>query len=262
MEAAVVLADEPRELTPEEIAQRRETCHELELTIKDSILHGRQAMWELSKALYQFNEEHGWSALGYETQGEWLAQPEIGISSRQYHRMVRLWKETVITRAIPEEEVAEIEPSKLEIVLPAIEANKTTVVEALEDARSMAVRDLRETYIGAQAALPSTARGEEDASGHTAEDEAPKGRKPKDGTPLYVRGAQAFDSWISIGGDRRKAVRGWSRFLDESPLFQAVHLIEAFIQNEALNGDVPDKTQVREAWKVVLRETRLVLPTE
>jgi hypothetical protein len=264
MEAAVVAVIDEHELTPEEIEERRDACHELEVSIKDAIGRGRVAMWDLAKSLYVFNEEHGWSALGYETQGEWLAQPEIGMSKRQYHRMVRIWKETVITRAIPEADVIEIEPSKLEIVLPAIESNKTSVLEALEDARSMGVRDLRETYIGPQSA-PTPLRDDEDdedASGMDAEGK-PKPKKKKEG-PAFVHAAQVFDSWVTAGGDKRKAMRNWSKFLELHPLFGAVHLIEAFASGQPANGseEIPTKDEVKLAWDTVLNSLRLSLPTE
>jgi hypothetical protein len=263
MEAAIAPLDEDRELTPEEIDERREACYELEVSIKDAIGRGRAAMWDLAKSLYSFNEEHGWSALGYDTQGEWLAQPEIGMSKRQYHRMVRIWKETVITRSIPEADVIEIEPSKLEIVLPAIEANRTSVVEALEDARSMGVRDLRETYIGPQG-TPTPIRDDEDdedASGSDAEGK-PKKKKPEG--PAFVHPAQVFDSWLSTGGDKRKAMRNWTKFTEVHPIYGAVHLINSFAAGEPANGtgEVPSKEEVTEAWSLVLSSLRLSLPTE
>lgn len=268
MEAAVaVITDEDEvevivqeeELTAEEMEERRQIAFNLEVSIKDAIGRGRAAMWELAKSLYEFNEEHGWTALNYETQGEWLAQPEIGMSKRQYHRLVRIWKEATITWSIPEADVLEIEPSKFEIVLPAIESNKATVVEALEDARSMGVRDLRETYIGPQGTPKHPREEQEDASGATADGTA---KPKKDKGPPYVHAAQVFDSWISTGGDKRKALRNWSKFTELHPLFTDVHLINAFANGESLNGEPPTRDQVKEAWNDILGLLRLKLPTE
>jgi|SRR5215469_1370601 len=254
-ETAVVVMDEEEQLSEEELEVRRENCYQLEVSIKDAIGRGRAAMWELAKSLYEFNEEHGWTALGYDSQGEWLAQPEIGMSKRQFHRMVRIWNQTVVLRAIPEEDVIEIEPSKMEIVLPAIEANKKSVVEALEDARSLGVRDLREAYIGPQGTPQSEHEAQEDATGTDA-----SGKK-KEG-PAFFHAAQVFDSWVTTGGDKRKAFRNWTKFLDTHPLFSSVHLIEAFANGEALNGEPPTRDQVRDAWNEIVGALRLKLPTE
>jgi len=255
-EEAIVVLDEEEQLSEEELEVRRQNCYDLEVTIKDAIGRGRAAMWELAKSLYEFNEEHGWTALGYDSQGEWLAQPEIGMSKRQFHRMVRIWNQTVVLRSIPEEDVIEIEPSKMEIVLPAIESNKKSVVEALEDARSLGVRDLREAYIGPQGTPTSDHEAEEDATGTDA-----KGKK-KDSGPPFIQPAAVFDSWVSMGGDKRKALRNWTKFLDTHPLFAAVHLIDAFASGETTNGEPPSRDQVKDAWKEIVSALRLKLPTE
>lgn len=262
MEAAVEVEvyEEEVELTEEELEARRETCYQLEVSIKDAIGRGREAMWQLAKSLYEFNEEHGWTALGYESQGEWLAQPEIGMSKRNYHRMVRLWNHTVVLRSIPEEDVIEIEPSKMEIVLPSIESNKKTVVEALEDARSLGVRDLREVYIGPQGTPTHPHDEEEDATGADA------AGKKKDSGPAYFHAAQVFDSWVTTGGDKRKALRNWTKFLDTHPIFKSVHLIEAFANGETLDAgegaEPPTREQVTKAWSEIVKSLHMKLPTE
>lgn len=260
--AVVTATDSARELSAEEIQARRDECYALEQVIKGSIQLGRQAMWDLAKALYEFNEANGWTALGYSSQGEWLAQPEVDMTKRTFHRYVRAYTETVVRREIPMETMETLDQSKIDIVLPAIESAKVTVDEAFEDVRSLGARDLREKYIGPQAPPKKRGEGEPDASGTdstgkttTTDSEASKASEHVKGTVVvddgeepYFQAGAAVDSWMDMGGDKRKAVRGWAKFRSTHPVLVAVDEINSVIQGEEYNGSTLSKEDAKMAW--------------
>jgi hypothetical protein len=234
-------------LSEEERAQARELAHQLEVVIKDAIDRGREAYWDLAAALYEFNERAGWALLAYETQGDWLAQPEIGMSSRTYFRMVRLYRETVILRELPAERVKELDPSKVEIVLPAVASGEKTIDEALGDAESVGQRDLREMYIGPQGAPRRRREGKADATGRTATGESARDNGQPD--PAYLKPALGFDSWATLGGRKDKARRDWGKLKAAHPVFLAIALIEAYLEDaEGPGGEAIEKPDVRAAW--------------
>lgn len=135
-----------RELTDQERKARAALCFELDQSIKASLRAGREAVWDAAKQMHLFDEEEGWTALGYDRVNEWLADPEVGMSRSSFYRMVKLYREMVVIRQLPEEELKTLEPSKLEIALPAIKENSKPLAEVLDDVKELGSRDLRELY--------------------------------------------------------------------------------------------------------------------
>lgn len=135
-----------RDLTPEEAEERAEKCYALEEKVKTNLRVGRESLWEVAQALYEFDESNGWSALGYDKLNDWLAQPDIGISRSHYFRLVSVYHEMVVLRQVDAERLKEIEPQKIQIVLPAVKSGKVQLEEALDDAEALGRRDLRERY--------------------------------------------------------------------------------------------------------------------
>jgi hypothetical protein len=77
--------------------------------------------------------------------------------------------------AVPPAELLALEPSKLDVVLPAIESSKVTLDEALGDVAALSRSDLREKYMGPKAE-PRTDPPEDDppeATGALATDAEP-----------------------------------------------------------------------------------------
>jgi hypothetical protein len=127
-----------------------------------SLRAGRAAAWDLARALYEFDEQSGWTALGYETLTEYLADPEVAQSRRSYYRMVRLWEKMVVHRRLPEKRMAALDPSKVDMVIPAIESGKVKMKEALDDVESLGSRDLREKYFGTSESKAKSDEPEDD----------------------------------------------------------------------------------------------------
>lgn len=118
----------------------------LDAAIKRAILKGRASSWELSKLLYEFNRQQGWTALGFDTQTEWLDQGEIGMSKRHYHRYVACYKTLGAGCGLTAKDVADIDISRLGIVAPLIDDGVLSVDEALSAARTMNPRELWKAY--------------------------------------------------------------------------------------------------------------------
>lgn len=137
-----------RDLSPDEVIARRDAAHELEQDIKDGIRAGRRALWAVAKALHAFDEQSGYTALGYDTLNEWLADPEIGMTSTTYYRLTGAWRELAVARKVEQKRLDRVDVTKADVVLPSVRKGLVTVEKALNDAEAMGLRDLRDEYIG------------------------------------------------------------------------------------------------------------------
>src|SRR6476469_3806958 len=111
------VAPQAAELSPTEEAERVERCEKLRREILACIRVGRAALWQMASALYRFNEEHGWSAIGYDELSHWLADPDIGMTKSTYHRLVGAWRSLVVEGGMSPEEVEVLDLSKVALVL-------------------------------------------------------------------------------------------------------------------------------------------------
>lgn len=136
-----------RDLTVQEQEQRAEVCAKLEARVKRAIRAGREALWEAAEALYEFDTESGWGPLGYEKLGDWLADPDVSMTSATYYRLVGVWRKLHVQRKLPADRLKELELSKVAIVLPSIEKGTVLTQDALDDAQALGARDLRTKYI-------------------------------------------------------------------------------------------------------------------
>jgi hypothetical protein len=135
-----------RELTPDEWSAAVKACQHLQEIVVAAVRGGRAAMWKLSEALYECEEAQVWVVLGYETKGEWLAQPEISLTRSTFDRMTRVWRRLIIHKQVDAPTLEHCDISKVDIVLPAIESHKATLKDALADVDTLGTRDLREKY--------------------------------------------------------------------------------------------------------------------
>lgn len=144
---AAVMGPEARDLTPDEAQARVEEMFELNQQIKAGLRAGREAMWDVAASLHKFDEGNGWSALGYETQGEWLADIEIGMTRATFKRLVGSYRELVVRRQLPASRLADLDTSKVQIILPKLRTGSVKLEDALEDVKELGQRDLREKYM-------------------------------------------------------------------------------------------------------------------
>lgn len=142
----VIPAPRARELTAEEHELWVQNAFADQQTIKAGLQEARGGLWKAAEALYRFAETSGWLALGYETIGEWLADPDITLTRPTYFRMTQAWKELAVTRDVPVSTLRQLDLTKTQIALPALKAGRATVDEVIDDVEQLGARDLREKY--------------------------------------------------------------------------------------------------------------------
>jgi hypothetical protein len=118
----------------------------LERQLKKALLTGHAAWWATAKIAYEMHQERGWELLGYEQVGEWLAQPDIGMSRSGFFKASQTWRDLVEVKHIDVETLQEIEPSKAMEVRPAIMSGNVKPEQALADAETLSFRDVIEKY--------------------------------------------------------------------------------------------------------------------
>lgn len=107
---------------------------------------GQRRSWVLlAGRLHQFHTEKAWTLRACETFNTWLAQPEVSITRADAYAMIGAWRDLVLDRHVPVEDLEDLDLSKLAVVLPAIRAGKP-VAEALADCRTLSRSDLRAEY--------------------------------------------------------------------------------------------------------------------
>jgi hypothetical protein len=265
MTTIVPAGAEARDMSPEERQARAELCFALEEAIKEAIAQGREALWVLGHNFHEFNEQHGWTALGIETCEEWLAQPDINITKSQYYRMIRRHKEMVIARNVPMETLVQLEPSKLDMVLPSIEMGKITLEEGIGDLTSLGARDLKEKYVGATTQKEPPAPGGADTIDATAVDietepisaadlngdADPEETKRRE---ALAYASQRIDSWIEVGGDRRMASRQLPKLMETHPVLVALARVTACIEG---SDAAPGRDEIGQDWELLVSSLRL-----
>lgn len=140
------LVPQAKELTKAEQQKAIDRAFDLEREIKASVGQLHRGRWELARQLYEFRELQGWSLLGYETLHEWLAQPELGLKRAEFDTRTRMWRDLVVVKEVPPKALADVEPSRALEVLPAVMKGDVDVKQAIADARSLSVSDVREKY--------------------------------------------------------------------------------------------------------------------
>jgi hypothetical protein len=118
-------------------------AHEQLLT---GLNHANRGLTLAAEACHRLLHSEGWTALGYDSVGQYLASPEIAMSRAQFYALADIWEQYVIQGGQDEQRLCA--PSKLEVPLKALKAGDVTPEEALADAEELGLRDLRKKYRG------------------------------------------------------------------------------------------------------------------
>jgi hypothetical protein len=132
--------------------EKATTAAALERRVKASIAGLRQGWVELAGHLYHFWRINGWEALGHRSVGEWLADPQIGLSRSTAYRFKEAYRELVVHRGIDPERLGQIDMTKIVATLPAVRREQVEPERAIADAEALTWRDLQERY----SKLPAT----------------------------------------------------------------------------------------------------------
>jgi hypothetical protein len=125
----------------------------------------RQAWVDLAADLYEIFTENLWQHLGHDSFEAWLAAPEVELSRRWVYELINIYRQLVVLREVPVQDLYPLEPSKLQQILPAVRRNQVPVKQALADVESLSRSDLRDRYVG-QAAIPSGVGKAPDITSH------------------------------------------------------------------------------------------------
>lgn len=130
--------------TPEERAAKK--AFEVEQKIKKGTGAIKQVWVALAGYLHEFYTERMWMALGHDKFETWLGDPAIGLKRSQTYQLIEVYEELVIKRNVSEGKLAELEMSKLAVVLPALRKGEIELDEALSDCEALSRSELREKY--------------------------------------------------------------------------------------------------------------------
>lgn len=137
-------AEKRKATTPEERAAKK--AFATEAKIKKGVGAIRQVWIALAGYLHEFYSERMWEHLGHDKFEEWLGTPEIGLGRSQVYALIEAYEELVVKRKVEEAVLAELEATKLAVVLPALRRGEVELDEALSDCESLSRSALREKY--------------------------------------------------------------------------------------------------------------------
>lgn len=131
-------------LTSEERAAKR--AFAVEQKIKKGTGAIKQVWIALAGHLHEFYTEQMWTALGHDKFESWLGDPAIGLKRSQTYQLIEVYEELVVKRDVSQEQLAELEMSKLAVVLPALRKGQVELDAALSDCEALSRSELREKY--------------------------------------------------------------------------------------------------------------------
>jgi hypothetical protein len=121
---------------------------QLEQKLKAALRITRRSLIDVAEACYGISRNHAYEALGYDTLAEFLAQPDVGMSRSEFFTAAKVHEVFVLEHGIDPERLADASLTKLDVVLPKVAAGEVDAEEALGDAATQGLRDLRDGYRG------------------------------------------------------------------------------------------------------------------
>lgn len=130
--------------SPEERAAKK--AFAVEQKIKKGTGAIKQVWIALAGHLHEFYTGRMWEALGHEKFESWLGSPDIGLQRSHTYQLIEVYEEFVVKRGVSQEQLAELEMSKLAVVLPALRRGDVELEEVLSDCEELSRSALREKY--------------------------------------------------------------------------------------------------------------------
>lgn len=130
--------------TPEERAAKK--AFRVEAKIKKAGRAIREVWVARAAFLYEFHRDKMWEHLGYDKFNDWLGAPEIGLGRSQTYAEIQAHEELVVKREVEQSVLADLEATKIAVVLPALRKGEVELEEALADCESLSRSALREKY--------------------------------------------------------------------------------------------------------------------
>jgi hypothetical protein len=138
-----------------------DTAYELEQRVLAARQSERASWLPLAAALTSFHAEQAWRELGWETFGDWLGDPEIGLGPRHAYRLIAVWS-WAQDRGIPDEQLTLCDVTKLYVVVAAYQREPANfnIDTLLSDVQALSRSDLIVKY--GKEPIPRAARDTED----------------------------------------------------------------------------------------------------
>lgn len=130
--------------TPEERAAKK--AFKVEEKIKMGVGAIKQVWVALAAYFHEFYTERMWEALGHDKFETWLGDPDISLGRSQVYSLIEVYEELVVKRGVTDEQLMELEITKLAVVLPAIRKDEVELEDALADCGSLSRSELRAKY--------------------------------------------------------------------------------------------------------------------
>lgn len=130
--------------TPEERAAKR--AFKAEEKIKKGLGAIKEVWIALAAYLHEFHAEKMWEHLGYDRFDDWLGAPEISLGRSQVYASIEAYEELVVKREVDPAVLADLETTKIGVVLPALRRGDVELETALADCEALSRSALREKY--------------------------------------------------------------------------------------------------------------------
>lgn len=129
-----------------EYTERTQTAQSAHEQLLAGLHHANKGLALAAEAAWKIRQEEGWLALGYAGIGEYLAGPEIGLSRPDFYALGDIWEQYIVSGGQDENRL--VAPSKLTVPMRALKAGEVSPGDALTDAETLGLRDLRIKYRG------------------------------------------------------------------------------------------------------------------
>lgn len=130
--------------TPEERAAKK--AFDVEAKVKKGLGAIREVWIALAAYLHEFHKEKMWEHLGHDRFEDWLGSPEIGLGRSQVYASIEAYEELVVKRDVDPAVLADLEATKIGVVLPALRRGDIDLETALADCEALSRSALREKY--------------------------------------------------------------------------------------------------------------------
>lgn len=133
-----------RRLSPEERAAKE--AYAVEEKIKKGTGAIKVVQIAIAGYLHDFHSGRMWEALGYDKFETWLGSPEISMGRSDAYQKIEVYEELVVKRQVSQEDLAELDMSKLSVVLPVLRKGDVELEDALSDCEALSRSELRAKY--------------------------------------------------------------------------------------------------------------------
>lgn len=133
-----------KRLSPEERAAKE--AYAVEEKIKKGTGAIKVVQIAIAGYLHDFHSGRMWESLGYDKFETWLGTPEISMGRSDAYQKIEVYEELVVKRDVSTEDLAELDMSKLAVVLPLLRKGDVELEEALADCEALSRSELRAKY--------------------------------------------------------------------------------------------------------------------